>query len=89
MFHFNINLSSYLFIYSFHCFSTFVGDIFSVNADPQNTEVVDYYLLRYTKIKIKLTKRCIDDDNQSYPTSSVVIEGIDYPLMRCIQLIRE
>ena len=60
-----------------------------MNADPQNVEGVDYYLLRYTKEKIKLTEPCIDDDNQYYPTDLVVIEGIDYPLMRCIQLIRE
>ena len=67
---------------------TFVGGIFSMNVDPQNVEGVDYYLLRCTKVKIKLIEPCIDDDNQSYPIGSVVIECIDYPLMRCIQLIR-
>ena len=60
-----------------------------MNVDPQNVKGVDYYLLKCTKVKIKLTKPCTDDDNQSYPTSSIVIEGIDYPLMRRIQLIRE
>ena len=57
--------------------------------DPKNMEGVDYYLLRCIEEKIKLTEPCIDDDNQSYPTGSVVIEGIDYPLTRFLQLIRE
>jgi hypothetical protein len=53
-----------------------------VYADPENVEGVDYYLLRCTQAKIKLTEPTTDNDNQSYPTGSVVIEGIYYPLMR-------
>ena len=44
-----ICLHIYLFIFSFHYFCTFVGDIFAMNADPQNVQGVDYYLLRCTK----------------------------------------
>ena len=50
-------------IYKFHYFVKFVVDIFAINVDPKNVKGVDYYVLRSTKAKIKLTEPCIDDDN--------------------------
>ena len=64
-------------------------NIFSMYVGPKNVEVVDYYLLRWTQVKFKLTKPSTNDDNHTYPIGLVVIEGIDYPLMRSMQVIRE
>ena len=54
------------------------GDIFVVLAYPNNTEGVDYYLLRCTQPKSKLFESMTDGDGQEYPIGSVVIEGTYY-----------
>ena len=59
-------------------------DIFVVQALADNIENVDYYLLRCTKAKHKFLEGTIDDDQQSYPIGSVVVEGTYYKKNRII-----